>query len=267
MTSSERHLAPGQPRWDFSIQQYKSFRDVFCEKDLISILFLACGRSDVTRRCLLSTVDAVSRSTSEIEWILMENGNDEVNYKLFQELPVDRKVIIRQKNYGISEALNQLWCISRGEYCFIHENDWELRNKMDFLSISLDIFNEKKDIGIVQLRAINDNNEQWGRGKAEYWPWDCSLDELDRKQIKIWHEKTMKGFNYMISNHPNAWNNNPCLIRKEIYRSCGPLEEAEIGTDPRHGETSMQIRTSKLGFVSAHIGELYYHIGQKPTIA
>lgn len=267
MTSSERLLFPDQPRWNYNIQQYKASRDVFCERGLFSVLFLACGRPDITRRCLLSTIDALSKCPLEIEWIFMENGGCDENYALFQELPLERKVVIRQKNYGISEALNQLWCISRGQYCCILENDWENRlPNFDFISTANDIFNHKADIGIIQLRAIYDNNEQWGRGKAEYWPWDCGTHELERKNVKLWKEVTSNGYSYLLANHPNAWNNNPSIIRKEIYRECGPLEEAEMGTDARHGETSMQERTAKLGFVTAHISkELYYHCGQKPT--
>lgn len=269
MTSSERHLTPGQPRWNYGIQQYKTFRDVFCEKDLFSILFLACGRPEVTKRCLLSTIDAVDRTKQPVEWIFMENGQCEENYLLFQDLPLERKVVIRQKNFGISEALNQMWAISRGEYCCVLENDWENRlPSFDFIGHSAEIFNHNKDIGIIQLRAVFDNNEQWGRGKAEYWPWDCFEDELKTKKVRLWLESTSGGYIYQMANHPNAWNNNPSIIRKQIYRECGPLEEAEVGTDARHGETNMQLRTAKLGFVTAHISkEIYYHCGQKQTSA
>lgn len=267
MTSSERHLNLGQPRWDYSIQKYKPFRDVFCEKGLFSILFLACGRSEVTRRCLLSTVDAVARSKQEVEWIFMENGQDDINYGVFNELPLQRKVVIRQRNFGINEAINNLYSISRGEFVLLLENDWELRSIQDFLSLSRSVLDEKKDVGIIQLRAIGDTNEQWGRGKAEYWPWDCSNRELENKNVKLWHEKLSDGFEYVIANHPNSWNNNPAIVRKQIYRECGPLEEPEIGTDPRHGETSMQERTAKLGYITAHIGEFYYHCGQTSTVA
>lgn len=267
MTSSERHLKPGQPRWDYNIQKYKDSRDVFCEDNLFSILFLSCGRHSITKRCLLSSLDAISKYTGEVEWVFLECGQDEDNYKLFHELKLERKVIIRQKNFGINNNLNQGWIISRGEFIFILENDWELRANIEFLSIVKDIFHEKGDIGIVQLRAASDKKENWGWGKAEYWPWSCNQQELDRKNIRLWHDETKNHYKYLIANHPNAWSNNPCIIRKQIYRECGPLEEAEISTDPRHGETSMQERTSKLGFVAAHIGELYYHCGQIPTRA
>jgi hypothetical protein len=267
MTSSDKHLKPGQPRWNYNIQKYKPFRDVFCEKGLFSILFLACGRPEITKHCLLSTVNALKDCPLEIEWIFMENGQCEENYKLFQELQLERKVIIRQSNFGINEALNQMWTISRGEYCCILENDWDNRlPSFDFISTAADIFQERSDVGIIQLRAVFDHNEQWGRGKAEYWPWDCSEQELERKCVTRWLEKTSSGYLYLLANHPNAWNNNPCIIRKQIYRKCGPLEEAELGFDARHGESSMQDRTSMLKFITAHINqEIYFHAGQKTT--
>jgi GT2 family glycosyltransferase len=264
MTSLEKN---GPMRWDYNIQRYKS-GDPFSEKGLISVVFLACGRHEVTRRCLLSTVDAVARSTTPIEWIFIENGRCDENLDLFDEIPVDRKVIVRQNNYGINEGLNQGWALSRGEFILIHENDWECRSEIDFLSIACDIFNEKSDIGIVQLRAINDPRENWGFGKPEYSPWSSTDAALANANIKVWKEHTKKGHPYFLSVFPNGFNNNPIMMRKTLYRECGPYPEAEMGTDPRHGETLYQSRVANSGCAIAHIGlELFYHCGQVTTKA
>ena len=267
MTSSERLLRPDQPRWNYNIQQYKASRDVFLEKGLFSVLFLACGRHEVTRRCLLSTVDAVARSTPEIEWIFMENGGCDDNYNLFQALPLKRKVIIRQPNFGINEALNQMWAVSRGEYGIVLENDWENRSpNFDFVSAARDIFNHKTDIGIIQLRAIWDPCENWGVRKPLYNPWSCSAPALESAHVKLWHEMTDSGYRYMISSGFYGFNNNPTIIRKTLYRECGPYPECEAGTDPRHGETVYQEEVLKTGCAIAHIGkEVYYHVGQITT--
>lgn len=269
MTSSERHLFPGQARWDQSKQVYKASRDVFCEKGLFSILFLACGRSEITRRCLLSTVDAVSRSSQEVEWIFLENGKDEDNYKLFQELDLERKVIIRQNNFGINEAINQMWAISRGEFCFVHENDWENRcPTFDFIGHAKDIFNENSDLGIIQLRAIFDNSENWGLGKSLYNPWSCDMSENKKNHVKIYGAVTNNSLPYLIGNGFYGFNNNPVIIRKSLYRECGPYPEAEMGADGRHGETLYQEEVLKTGCSIAQIGkEIYYHSGQITTKA
>jgi len=265
MTSSERHLMPGQSRWDFSVQRYKSFRDVFCEKDLFSILFLACGRAEVTRRCLLSTVDAVARSKQEIEWILMENGQCDENYRLFQELPLQRKVVIRQCNFGINNAINQMWSISRGEYCCVLENDWENRlPSFNFVGTAHSIFQHKPSVAIVQLRAVFDPCENWGLFKPMYNPWSCNKDALEN--VRVYREKTDDGFEYPIGDSFYGFNNNPSIIRKSLYRECGPYPEPEVGTDARHGETFYQEQVLRTGCAIAHVGkEIYYHIGQQTT--
>lgn len=256
------------PKWDYSVQRYKSHGDVFCEPGLFSILFLAHGRHDVTRRSLLSTVDTVARSPLEVEWIFIENGQCDDNYHLFNEIPLNRKVIVRQANFGINEGLNQAWALSRGEWCMIHENDWECRQNVDFLTIARDIFVEKPDVGIVQLRAVYDPCENWGLHKPQYSPWSCNWEMLEAAKVKLWHEKTLAGHHYRIARFANGFNNNPTIIRKTLYRECGPYPEAEVGCDPRHGETEYQSRVAKTDCAIAHIGmELYYHCGKMTTKA
>jgi hypothetical protein len=266
MTSSYRHLSVGQPHWDYNIQKYKE-GDPFCENGLFSILVLAHGRHDITKRCLLSTLDAVSIYDGEVEWIFVENGDCNHNFTFFQDFPVDRKVIVKHTNYGINHGLNQAWALSRGEWCMIHENDWECRlNNFDFLKVSEDILTEQSEVGIVQLRAMYDTNENWGYGKPEYSPWTCSLEDVSRAGIKVWPMKTENNHKYWISDFPNGFNNNPCVIRKQLYRECGPYPEAEIGADPRHGETEYQNRVANTDCVTAHIGaELYFHCGHQST--
>ncbi len=267
MTSSNRHLQPSDPRWDYDRQEYKP-NDLFCENGLFSIIVLAHSRPDITKRCLLSTIDAVLRYDDEVEWIFIENGGCDENYHFFEALALERKVIVRQNNYGINQGINQGWALSRGEWCMIHENDWENRNNANFLKIVRDIMNEKSDVGIVQLRAINDPSENWGYGKAAYSPWSCSQKNLEQAGVRLWSETTEDGCEYWISEFPNGFNNNPTVIRKSLYRECGPYPEAIMGADPRHGETEYQERVAATGCAIAHVGlELYYHCGHVTTQA
>jgi len=265
MSSSERHLSPGQRRWDYNVQRYKD-GDPFFEKGLCSILVLAHGRPEITKRCLLSTMDSVSKYSGEVEWIFIENGECDENFDFFQELPVDRKVIVRHTNYGINHGLNQAWALSRGEWCMIHENDWECRSNLNFLEVVRDVLTERSEVGIVQLRALWDTQENWGLGKAEYSPWTSSEQTLAEAGIRVWPLNTKAGHEFWLSEFPNGFNNNPTVIRKQVYRECGPYPEPEVGTDPRHGETEYQARVAELGCAIAHVGaEVYYHCGQVAT--
>ena len=265
MTSSSKHLTADDPKWDYSVQKYKD-HDPFCEPDLVSVLFLSCGRPDVTQQCLDATVQAASNYSGEIEWLFMEQGGSEENYRFFRDLPLQRKVIIQQDNYGINNGLNQLWGLSRGEYCVVLENDWvNARPEFDFLGVTRRIMEHKSGIGIVQLRAIHDSNENWGYMKPEYSPWSCNPAQLKSAGVTLFQEE-VDGHPYLVSEFPNGFNNNPCMIRKSLYRECGPYPEPPLGTDPRHGETEYQGRVANSGCAIAHVGtELYYHCGQQTT--
>jgi GT2 family glycosyltransferase len=216
---------------------------------------------------LSATVQGTSLFDGEIEWLFMEQGGSDENYELFMSLPILRKVVIRQENYGINNGLNQLWALSRGEFCLILENDWlNHQPNFNFVHQVKQIMADKPDVGIVQLRAVGDPNENWGFGKPEYSPWSCSNDALKAAGVKLFSEVTSTGLFYSIAEFPNGFNNNPNVIRKSLYRECGPYPEPPIGTDPRHGETEYQQRVAETGCAIAHIGtELYYHCGQMTT--
>jgi hypothetical protein len=266
MTSSKKHLSLNQKKWDYSVQRYKSLANPFEEPNLFSILFIACGRPQITKRCLLSSLDAISQYDGEVEWVFIENGDCDENYSLFQDLDLDRKVVLRQKNYGINHALNQAWALSRGQWCLIHENDWECRLSTNFLDLAKQILLEKQEIGILQLRAVNDPNENWGYGKPDYSPWSSTDKALNEMGIKVWREQTQSGHTYFVSHFPNGFNNNPTIITKQLYNECGSYPEPELGTDPRHGETEYQSRVAKTDCATGHIGlELYFHCGQQST--
>ncbi len=268
MTSSERHLEPGQDRWDWQVPKYKENDDVFLEPGLFSIVVLAHGRPINTRKAILSTLDSVRMYDGEVEWIFIENGGSEATYEFFQGLNLERKVIVRQKNYGINEGLNQGWALSRGEYVFIHENDWEAVRQANFLRYAKEIFEEKPDVGIIQLRDPLDPHENHGSGKPFYNPCSCRSEVLERAKTKSWNEHTKSGHNYIIFDIPAGFNDNPILIRKIIYRECGPYPLAECGLDPRLVESVYQERVANLGFATAYVGMgMYWHMGRVQTRA
>jgi len=266
MTSSSRHLKPGQPRWDCSIQQYKENRDVFCEAGLFSVVVLAHGRPELTRKTVEGTISNLSLFKGEVEWIFIENGRCEENYQFFNDLKLERKVIVRQDNFGINAGLNQGWALSRGEYVIILENDWETKVSEDFLSIAEDIFNEQPQVGMIQLRDPRDPNENHGLGKPLYNPFTCDIKTCHMAGVVVSRQQTVNSHTYLIANHPNGFNNNPIAIRKAVYRECGAYPESMLGFDLRHGESEYQERVSKTKWLTAYIGiPIYQHAGRVQT--
>ena len=268
MTSSERHLTAGQARWNYNDPRYKDTDDVFCEPGLISVIVLAHGRPDTTKKSILSTLKAVEDYDGEVEWIFIENGGDVKNQEFFMSLPLERKVIVVQNNYGINEGLNQGWALSRGEYILIHENDWICEYTIDFFHIAQSIFSSREQVGIIQLRDPRDPKENHGLYKPEYNPWSCDQAMLDEAGVKLWDEKTHDAHRFLVSDFSNGFNNNPVFIRKSLYRECGPYPEPVVGSDPRHGETLYQKQVADIGCEIAHIGlPLYRHLGHTQTQA
>lgn len=247
--------------WDFERAVYKD-HDPFCEPGLVSVLFLSCGKHELTSVCLDSTRLAAQNYGGDVEWIFMEQGDDVENYRLFRDFPKERKVVLRQRNYGINNGLNQMWAISRGEFCFILESDWwNDQQSFDFLGTAKKIMTEKSEVGIVQCRAIHDPNENWGYRKPEFNPWSCP-EAAGIDGYRVFEETLSNGHEFLLCQFPNGFNNNPNLIRKSLWRECGVYPEAAPGSDPRHGETEYAERVAKTGCAIAHVEkEVYYHAG------
>lgn len=262
MTSSIRHLKPGQPRWNSDKHEFKS-HNPFVEKDLISILFLACNNPELTRVCLDSTLQMLSGYSGEYELLFMENGNNEDNYKLFYNVAHERKKIIRSDNWGIMSAFNDLFAIARGEFCFIHENDFLNSNpSANILFSSISVLKFDQEVGSVYIRNIHDPNENWGYRKPEYLPYTCDANQNQSANITVTECTTNNGIVYQKANHPNWYNNNPCLIRKKIWTDYGPFNEPMVGSCPKHDETHFQHRTANIGYKGAYIpNSPYIHIG------
>jgi len=268
MTSSERHLQPGQARWNYDVQEYKDDRDVFREKGLFSVIVIAHGRPDITAKSVLSTIKCAELYDRQIEWIFVENGNCDANYDFFQGLSLERKVIVRQRNYGINHAINQGWALSRGEYCMIHENDWDALNICNFFQFAKEIFEEQPAVSIIQLRDPLDPNENHGSGQPLHNPWSCFEHVLERAKVNLVKMTTNSGHAYLVSRFPNGFNNNPTIFRKDLYRKCGPYPEPKVGCDPRHGETLYQAEVAKTEICTAQIGvPIYQHAGKVQTQA
>lgn len=259
MTSFSRHLKSDQPKWNYEVQKYKSYNP-FDEPGLISILLLSCGKPQLTKNCLNSTLKAASLYRGDLEWIFIDNDFCQENYEYFMNLQLERKVIVRQNNWGINHGLNQAWRLARGEYVFVLENDWyNSLQSLNFLEISEHILNNHKDIGNIQLRSHRDPFENWGAGKPEYCPWSVPFQSTYPVEVR---KSTCNFPDFKVCRFPNAFNNNPQIYRRCIYDKLGPYPEAEVGFDPRHGETLFAERYWKeTSYKTAYIDDIYVHAG------
>lgn len=145
----------------------------------------------------------------------------------------------------------------------IHENDWMNQDSsFPFMEHAKDILDEHSHVGLVQMRAVWDPAENWGLRKPDYSPWSCEPAALEAANVKVWKETTSRGHEFLVSEFANGFNNNPNLMRKSLYRECGPYPEPPMTADPRHGETEYQGRVANTSCATAHINrEVYVHMG------
>lgn len=255
MTTS--HRGPAGSKFDHTKHFYKPFNPML-EPGLISILFLSCGKYDLAKTTLDYVTQATSSYIGEIEWVFLEQGGDEDILAMFRDFDCERKIVIQPNhNYSINNGFNSLFGCSRGEYCLLLEDDWIDGNPtFNFLQHSKDILDENPQIGIVGLRDIYDPWENYGFGKLDYLPYSCEDGNVEERF-------TESGHKFLICNDLYyAWNNNPNLVRKQIYLDCGPYPEPPFGACGKHGESEFQERTIEHGVMGSHIGvSVFYHIG------
>lgn len=250
------------------LQLYRDISDVYHESGLISILFLSCGKHKVVQQCLHTTINSLRNYPGDLEFIFLEQGWDcepEDAYKnvgMFNELTQDfdrSLIILPNRNGGINYGINQLWQVSRGEYVLFLESDWICTHANDqWLVHAKAILDQHKDIGIVQLRAIGDPNENWGVGKPGFSPWSCpGRPDVQERIINLDNHDFMF---YVCEKRIHGVNNNPALWRKDMRRVLGPMPEPEPWSDLKHGETSYQYKFMDTGWNAAHIRiPVYYH--------
>jgi hypothetical protein len=245
---------------------YRSIEDPYCEPGLISVMFLGCGRHDVTKFCLEKLMTSLLRSyDGPLEWIFLEQGwdiNSEESAKnllLFKKVSVDLDrsvIIVPNKNYGINVAINQMNQIARGQYSLLMENDWVCHQiTSQWLTDSKMILDEWDNVGVVQLRAIHDPNDNHGKGKVMYNPFSVeSCSYVKKKSMS-------SGVEFLLATHRFAGiNNNPSLIRKAVHRELGPMREPELWSDLRHGETDREEKYMKTQWLTAHlIYNVFFH--------
>lgn len=248
-------------KWDFTKHAFKE-HDPFCEPGLISILCLTSGKPKITATCFDATIEAAKAYAGEIEWIFLDQSDNEsdrganvmtlAHYNYTLERCV---VVLPNRNYGINNGLNQMFALSRGEYCMIHENDWlNIQPDLNFMQRCKDIFEQYPAVDIIQMRDPKDPCENWGYGKPEHSPWSC-----DQSKVSVFDGYANGSDHFRYTRFANGYNHNPMMIRKKLWREVAPLNEPPFGTDPRHDETHMQRKIGER--VVAHIGSVYQHIG------
>jgi len=249
-------------------QIYRDIENVYYEPGLISILILSHGNHRVFKKCFQTTVDSLKNYNGKIEYIFLEQGWDSDpeesrrNVQFFQEATadIDRKLMIfPSRNGGINYGINQLWQMARGEYILFLESDWICGHPGEkWLEYAKIILDEHKDIGILQVRAIGDPNENWGAGKPDFSPWSCEGQPGVEERVIGFEGRFLKF--YATKERIHGVHNNPALWRKTMRDELGPMPEPELWGDLHHGETTYQNDFMNTQWNTGHIRiPVYYH--------
>ena len=176
------------------LENYYSFESVYNNKvdNFISIVILTCKRVNTLERLLKSLKLYLQKieTYKNFEIILVDNGT---NINEIEEISNDKifsKYIRFEENIGMLNALKIAYNSCKGEFIMLIEDDFILDYEKPFFQKCIEIFKNKKEIGIIRLK--NQNN--WFKrsriisykkkilSNLYFWYWLPSID----KKKNVW---------------------------------------------------------------------------------
>lgn len=147
------------------------------------------------------------------------------NLQKIKHPEINFKYIIKEKNIGLTPALNELnSMVKEYKYVLFLEDDWICITKnKGWLKDSLQLLESNKDISTVFLRKYFDDKEKWHYGWTRTIPYHCH-----KHKDNFNYEKKMAGSNVVkvgVSEFQHIptflFTNNPCIRRNDDYYRVG----------------------------------------------
>lgn len=139
------------------------------EKKLVSIIVINYKSASLIKQCILSFSKQLQKERIPYEWIVVNNSSEE-NLSNLVKLGV--QIITSLKNEGFAKGCNKGAKKADGEILWFLNPDTEYKNGS--ISSALSLFQEKKNIGIVGARLVDESKkvQRWIFGKKlTFWTW------------------------------------------------------------------------------------------------
>jgi hypothetical protein len=225
--------------------------------DGLTITLLSCGRFDLLRLTVESTLRAMSHPIDEI-LVTEDSGLPDARQRLheiFAQFSIPTRYFIHKTRRGIISSMDELYRSVRTPYILHLEDDWVCTAvQPDFVERSILILSNNPKILQVWLRPPHDcGGHPLEDGIMKAGPARCRL--LTTSYQGIWH-----GY----SNNPNMRRTQDYLLLPGGYASCEVRVPASgiRGTLGSRRLLPKRIATSRNSFATeARIGEFYFRKG------
>jgi GT2 family glycosyltransferase len=213
----------------------------------ISFTITSCNRLNLLEKTIYSFLSLNDYPIDE--FILSDDSADDETSQRINDLFGKQFTIIKNEaRLGLSKSLDNLFLKSKNEYIFHCEDDWFFEKNRNFISNSLEILEENKNIHQVHIRHKN--------------------DYFHPQSDEIMMTKNLTPYRLLSdsykTNYGQSWNGyswNPGLRRKSDYLRMFPNGISFFGD-----EYDCSSHTRKFNYLSASLEETCcYHIGKIRT--
>jgi len=175
-----------------------------------SVVVTSCKRFDLLRQSLSSLASHLD--VAPVEWILVEDSDDDACSKVLEDLGIKATVIVNGSRLGQIQSIDRAYNRVRTPYIFHCEDDWHFF-RSGFVRESWVLLERLPDISMVGLRS-----------RAEQNPRVRNMPAL-----------TLEGIGYFVLDpalHPEyfSYSFNPGLRRTADYHRLGPF--VPLGHEP-----------------------------------
>ncbi|WP_330112129.1 glycosyltransferase (plasmid) [Cetobacterium somerae] len=174
----------------------------------ISIIIPVYNSEQFLEKCLNSVLN---QTLKEIEVIVVNDGSTDSSYKIMKKIIDNRLILINKKNEGVSSARNQALKLVKGKYVLcIDSDDWIDSRYLEDVYLKA----EEENLDVVVTNYYYDK-----QNKSHYMT-DLEISEKEiisgEEYIKIFFEKSLKGFNWNKLIKSSLFINNKIYYSKEI---------------------------------------------------
>lgn len=118
---------------------------------LISVIITGYKRPQHLKQTVESLLSTTDYPRNRLELILCDDGSPKEMQEIMRELPFDI-FLLAERNEGLGMNINKGILQSKGDYILQLQDDWVCQGPKDFLRVSVDIFSEYPDIGMIRHR-------------------------------------------------------------------------------------------------------------------
>ena len=209
----------------------------------VTFTITSCNRLDLLKLTLDSFLNLNTYPIDE--FIISDDSADHNVYEKIVDIVGPKfKIIRNESRLGLSKSLDNLFTLAKNEYIFHCEDDWFFEGNPNFISESLEILENFKNIHQVSIRHQSDNPHK-------------ITGKILKTKNNVRYSLLEQQFTTIPGQTWNGYSWNPGLRRKSDYLRMFPIGLSFFGD-----EYMCCDHTKKFNYLSANLEYTScYHIG------